>query len=122
MRIFSFFLLVFIYQTTILMAAPTITYHVAMPQPHTHYFEVNLEIANLDANELTIKMPVWTPGSYLVREFSRKVEGVQAFSNNEPLSIDKKNKNTWHINTKGVHNVSVQYKVYSFEQSVRTSF
>ncbi|MBK6611700.1 MAG: M61 family metallopeptidase [Chitinophagales bacterium] len=104
------------------MAAPTITYHVAMPQPHTHYFEVNLEIANLDANELTIKMPVWTPGSYLVREFSRKVEGVQAFSNNEPLSIDKKNKNTWHINTKGVHNVSVQYKVYSFEQSVRTSF
>ncbi|HNI43716.1 MAG TPA: hypothetical protein PK230_03410, partial [Chitinophagales bacterium] len=59
-----------------------IIYTVSMNEPHTHYFEVSIQVPVLDNTEYTeFKLPVWTPGSYLVREFSRKIESVNA--NNE---------------------------------------
>jgi predicted metalloprotease with PDZ domain len=68
-------------------------------------------------------MPVWTPGSYLIREFSKNVEGFKAFgSNGKEISFEKINKNTWRINSANSDKITVNYRVYSFEISVRTSF
>ncbi len=67
-------------------------------------------------------MPVWTPGSYLVREFSRNVENVTAEnSNGEKLSVEKINKNSWRIAVKHHKNLKLKYKVYCNEFTVRTS-
>src|SRR4051794_31679460 len=54
-------------------SAPEISFTVSMSKPHTHLFEVDVQIkrgpnAGVPAEEFLI-MPVWTPGSYLVREF-----------------------------------------------------
>ena len=61
-------------QTRSLVSVPLTTlqlhYQVAMPEPETHLFEVSLHVKGLQPNApslLDLKMPVWTPGSYLVR-------------------------------------------------------
>lgn len=121
-------LLSFVFFTTQLQASeqePVLAYHLSMKEPHTHYFEVKMTIDKLTKDSIDIKMATWTPGSYLIREFARKVEDVQAYGNKDKqaaLAIRKINKNTWRLYTQGIQNVSVKYKVYSYEFTVRTSF
>ena len=68
-------------------------------------------------------MPVWTPGSYLVREFSRNVEAFTARDRQgRPLLVDKTRKNRWRISTGGMPVVTVKYRVYAAEMSVRTNW
>ena len=66
-------------------------------------------------------MPVWTPGSYLVREFARNVQDFAATAAGQPLKWEKINKNTWRINTAGAREWQATYRVYANELSVRTS-
>ena len=105
-------------------AAPTLRYTLAMPAPQTHYFEVKLDLAGFGAADYTdLKMPVWAPGSYLVREFARHVEGLVAEgADGKPLAVEKINKNTWRVRHGKQARFAVRYRVYAFELSVRTSF
>ena len=67
-------------------------------------------------------MPVWTPGSYLVREFARHVQDFTATTaTGQPLKWEKSNKNTWRITTSGARDWQASYRVYANELSVRTS-
>lgn len=100
-----------------------ITYHLRMTKPESHYFEVEMELANFKQTELTVKMPVWAPGSYLVREFAKGVNLVTAVDENgKSLAVNKTSKNAWKISKGKAKKVTVNYEVYSFELSVRTSF
>ncbi|MBC8152834.1 MAG: M61 family metallopeptidase [Bacteroidetes bacterium] len=100
-----------------------------MPEPHTHYFEVDMQLTNLSAlpnykktGYIDVKMPVWTPGSYLIREYAKNVEGFTAKSGStKNLVVDKIRKNTWRVFTTD-EAVTVHYKVYANELSVRNSF
>lgn len=105
-----------------LITASTVNYEVSMSEPHTHYFEVKMNIIDLPKEYIDIQMPVWAPGSYLVREFSKSVEDVEATFNKKMLKVEKLNKNTWRVFSEKAKNVVVSYKVYAFEMSVRTSF
>ncbi|HET9713812.1 MAG TPA: PDZ domain-containing protein [Pyrinomonadaceae bacterium] len=101
-----------------------ISFTVAMPRPHTHLFEVDVAIkrtADGPQEELLV-MPVWTPGSYLVREFARNVQDFNASTAaNQPLKWEKINKNTWRVVTNGARDWHATYRVYANELSVRTS-
>ncbi|MDP6593799.1 MAG: PDZ domain-containing protein [Candidatus Marinimicrobia bacterium] len=99
-----------------------IIYHLSMPEPHTHYFHVSMELKAVTESTVRLKMPVWTPGSYLVREFSRNVPRVTAFAGDEPLTVEKTSKNEWQVALDGHSDLLVEYRVYAYEQSVRTSF
>ena len=99
-----------------------LTYHLKMSEPHTHYFEVEIEVNNNKDKTLDFKMPVWAPGSYMVREFAKNVDWFSAKGDDKELSWNKTDKNTWRVNTNGAKKVSVSYKVYAYELSVRTSF
>jgi predicted metalloprotease with PDZ domain len=99
-----------------------ISYTVSFPEAQAHYADVEMNITGLKQATLDLKMPVWAPGSYLVREFSKNIESLTASTNGKPVAAPKINKNTWHINTAGVTSVTVKYRVYAFELSVRTSF
>jgi len=99
-----------------------INYEVSMPNPHTHYFEVKINVTDYEKEHFDIQMPVWAPGSYLVREFSKNVEGLSATSNTEMVKTKQLNKNTWRIFSGNKKNVTISYLVYAYEMSVRTSF
>jgi predicted metalloprotease with PDZ domain len=108
---------------TSLRAQNKIKYEISFSEPQAHYVDVAMEISGLKAEYLDLKMPVWTPGSYLIREFSKNVESFQAFNTaGGSLSAQKVNKNTWRVSTQKHGSIKIIYRVYSFEISVRTSF
>jgi predicted metalloprotease with PDZ domain len=99
-----------------------ISYTVSFPEAQAHYADVEMTISGLKQPTLDLKMPVWTPGSYLIREFAKNIESLTANTNGKAVAAPKVTKNTWRINTAGLTSITVKYKVYSFEISVRTSF
>ncbi|QZZ21501.1 M61 family metallopeptidase [Leptothermofonsia sichuanensis E412] len=111
--------------STRLRSAPQIHYQVAMPAPQTHLFEVTLQIINWQADQprLDLKMPVWTPGSYLVREYSRHLQNFAAFAGEHrvPLSWRKLSKNHWQIELQGQTALTVTYRIFANELTVRTN-
>jgi predicted metalloprotease with PDZ domain len=118
-----FSILLFFMDTTISNAgAVQISYTVTFPEAQAHYADIEMNISGLAQNTLDLKMPVWTPGSYLIREFSKNVESFTAASNGKMLRAPKISKNCWRIHTQGVSAITVKYSVYCFEISVRTSF
>src|SRR5437016_14595624 len=87
--------------------APEISFTVSMPEPWTHLLRVEMRMqipANLNVpNESDLVMPVWTPGSYLIREYERNVQDFEAISvNGHRLDWSKVNKDTWRVSTNGV--------------------
>ncbi|MFN8428702.1 MAG: PDZ domain-containing protein [Spirosomataceae bacterium] len=99
-----------------------VSYELSMPEPSSHYFEVKIT-ATVPENVgfLDFKMPVWTPGSYLIREYAKNVEGFEAFQAGGKIESYKISKNTWRVKTTGNEKVEVKYKVYSYELSVRNA-
>ena len=107
-------------------SAPEISFTVAMPRPHTHLFDIDVAVkrgptTTVPAQEQLV-MPVWTPGSYLIREFERHVQDFAATdAAGQPLKWEKISKNTWRVSTNGAREWHATYRVYANELSVRTS-
>ena len=97
-------------------------YSIDFPHPETHYAHVTATFKKWKGGDLEIHMPVWAPGSYLVREFSKNVESLKAFdANGKQLKSVKTRKNIWTVSAeKG--DVKVEYDLYANELSVRTSY
>jgi predicted metalloprotease with PDZ domain len=100
-----------------------IRYTLRFPEPQTHYVEVEAAYPADGRPALDLKMAVWTPGSYLVREYARHVENVTASApGGEPLAIRKTRKNRWRVDTGRAREAIVRYRVYCREMSVRTNW
>lgn len=104
-------------------AQPVIGYQLSFPQPHTHYIKVVVEVKQAPKGINALKMAAWTPGSYLIREYSKNIEQVKAtdFSGKE-LSVTKTAKNTFEIRNGDKTDFKVEYQVYAFELTVRNAF
>jgi predicted metalloprotease with PDZ domain len=100
-----------------------IRYTLTFPSPESHYLEVEASVPTGGAPHVELTMPVWTPGSYKIREHSRHVEGLRAesFGGNR-LEAIKTRKNRWRLQTFGAGRVHLLYRVYGRELSVRTNF
>jgi len=98
-----------------------IHYRVAMPQPESHLFEVTLQVKNYTLPFLDLHFPVWTPGSYLVREYARNLQDFAAVAGDVPLSASKISKNHWQVATPGVADLTISYRIFANELSVRTN-
>jgi predicted metalloprotease with PDZ domain len=94
-----------------------------MSKPWTHLLDVEMHVKwNRMPDKAELKMPVWTPGSYLVREYARHVQDFAVKDGSgRALTWQKTNKNTWQIDTKGVKEIVTTYRVYSNELTVRTN-
>ena len=105
---------------------PDIAFTVSMLKPHTHMLDVEVRIKRQPGVEAPqtelLVMPVWTPGSYLVREFERHVQDFAAVdANGAALQWEKVNKDSWRVATNGSRDWRATYRVYANELSVRTS-
>jgi predicted metalloprotease with PDZ domain len=104
-------------------AAEPLRYTLSFPAPHTHYLEVSAAVPTDRRPEVELMMAVWTPGSYLVREYERNVEAVTAAGpDGRALTVVKSDKNRWRVTTGGAATVTVKYRVYAREMSVRTNW
>ncbi len=104
-------------------APEPIRYTLSFPAPQTHYVEVTATVPTGRRADVDLMMAVWTPGSYLVREYARNVEGVTAAGpDGRALDVDKSKKNHWRITTGGAPSITLKYRVYCREMSVRTNW
>lgn len=116
-------LLVLVLITMAAKAQVKINFEISFKEPQAHYAEVEMTMSGIAAKDyVDLKMPVWTPGSYLVREFAKSVEDFGASANGKPIKFEKVTKNTWRVRNAKANSIKVNYRVYAFEISVRTAF
>lgn len=107
----------------IAQAPEPIRYTLRFPAPHTHYVEVEAVYPTGGRPQVDLFMAVWTPGSYLVREYERHVENVIAKSpDGRERHVEKTRKNRWRVDSAGAASVVVTYRVYGREMTVRNNW
>ena len=100
-----------------------ISYTLRFPAPATHYVDIEMDVPTSAQPQLELRMAVWTPGSYLVREYSRNVEAVTArLPDGKGTPVTKTEKNKWRVETRGAATVRVSYRVYAREMGVRSNY
>ena len=99
----------------------SIHYTVEAADLHAHLFRVTLTIAEPLPLQ-TVSLPVWIPGSYLVREFSKNLQQLQAKQGRRSATITQRDKCTWDIACKEGQPLLLSYEVYAFDNSVRTAW
>lgn len=103
-------------------APEPLRYTLRFPRPETHYLEVTAQIP-AGKPQIELYIAVWTPGSYMVREYSRNVEGFTATDENgRALAVKKTRKNRWLVEAGGAKRLTVGYKVYANEPSVQGNY
>src|SRR5262245_2210064 len=96
-----------------------IKYTLRFPAPQTHYVEVAAAIPTGGRKHVDLFMAVWTPGSYLIREYQRHVENLTARSpSGAVLAVEKSAKNRWRVETGGAPAIEIAYRVYRRERTL----
>lgn len=100
----------------------TIRHAVSLAKPYRRAVEVTVE-ADLPegAGPQDVTFPVWTPGSYLVREHARHVHDLRALADGRPVAAPKVAKNVYRVACGGARRLTLHYEVYAHELTVRTS-
>jgi predicted metalloprotease with PDZ domain len=100
-------------------------YELAVDDVNAHLLAVQLTLpaAPEDADHLEALLPAWTPGSYLLREYARFIQQVEARdAQGNPLEVRKVEKARWRIalppEARG-QAVTLRYRVYGYDLSVR---
>ncbi|MCX4165853.1 MULTISPECIES: M61 family metallopeptidase [Paraburkholderia] len=98
-----------------------IRYTIVPSQPAAHLFEVTVTVADPDQAGQRFMLPVWIPGSYMVREFARNIVTLHAFNDaGRKVRVTKTDKHTWQAApVKGA--LTLRYEVYAWDLSVRAA-
>jgi predicted metalloprotease with PDZ domain len=96
-------------------------YQVEIADLNAHLFRVTLTLPQPAAVQ-RLSLPVWIPGSYLVREFSRHVSGLEAHQGRRSVALTQLDKHSWQADCRGRTALTVSYTVYAFDASVRTAW
>ena len=83
-----------------------------------HLIDVEMTLAAPVADQC-IAMPSWIPGSYLMREFARHVVTLSASQSGAEIAAIKIDKSTWQLACVAGSAVTVRYRIYAWDRSVR---
>jgi predicted metalloprotease with PDZ domain len=101
-----------------------ISYRIDIHNPNAHLYRVTLTVPAPAATQ-RLSLPVWIPGSYLVREFARHLSGLEAKQGSRALPravpLRQLDKATWQAECSGRGALVVTYLVYAFDTSVRAA-
>ncbi len=96
-------------------------YRIEAPAPRNHLFQVTLTVARPAAAQELV-LPVWIPGSYLVREFSRHLQDVQARQGRKACAVTQIDKHRWRVDCQPGKPLELRYAVHAHDDSVRTAW
>lgn len=103
---------------------PAIQYTIWSADLHGHRFGVKLRIENPSPDGQVLQMPAWIPGSYLIRDFSKHIESIQAYAVENPnqlLTLERINNDQWRLpQISGP--VEILTTIYAFDSSVRAAY
>ena len=106
-----------------------VSYLVEITEPHLHLVRVTMTLQKTEKLSLAeVFLPSWSPGSYLMREYSRHIRWITATQQNgERLWLEQKAKGTWLVDwgrselKTPMNEFSINYEIYLHELTVRTS-
>ena len=98
-----------------------IAYRIDLALRHEHRYRVTLNIPR-PADQTTLSLPVWIPGSYMVREFGRHLSGLTARQGAREVPLTQLDKTTWRADCSGTAALELSYEAYAYDSSVRTAF
>jgi predicted metalloprotease with PDZ domain len=99
---------------------PPVSYTIIAKQPQAHIFEVSCTVADPDPTGQRFALPVWIPGSYMIREFARNIVTIKAHANGRKIKLTKLDKHTW-LAAACNGPLTVVYEVYAWDLSVRAA-
>ncbi|MGF6766305.1 putative metalloprotease with PDZ domain [Paraburkholderia sp. GAS33] len=98
-----------------------IRYSIVPKQPAAHLFEVTITVADPDPSGQRFMLPVWIPGSYMVREFARNIVTLRAVNEaGRKVRVEKTDKQTWQAAPVNGP-LTLRYEVYAWDMSVRAA-
>jgi len=98
-----------------------IHYLIVPVSPEGHRFEVSVRVADPDPAGQQLWLPVWIPGSYLIREFARHVLSIAASdAQGRPVTVTKLDKHRWQC-APCVGPLTVSCEVHAWDLSVRAA-
>ena len=98
-----------------------VRYTVSVHSAHAHLFAITLRVQSPAKNQ-RVSLPVWIPGSYLVREFSQHLQNLCAWQGGQPTTLKQLDKHRWQVQCDAGAPLELRYEVYAFDPSVRTAF
>ncbi|HMC16802.1 MAG TPA: peptidase M61 [Albitalea sp.] len=96
-------------------------YRVEVADIHAHLFRVTLHVEQPAAQQ-RVSLPVWIPGSYLVREFSKNLQRLAARQDGRAVAVQQLDKCNWQVECVPSRPLVLSYEVYAFDNSVRTAW
>ncbi len=103
------------------MTVAPVHYRVEAASLHAHLYRVTLTVEQPSAPQ-RLALPVWIPGSYLVREFSKNLQHLAARQDGKPVTLRQADKNHWEADCVASSPMVLTYEVYAFDNSVRTAW
>jgi len=103
---------------------PEIRYTVWPADLHGHHFRVKLHISNPAPDGQVLQMPAWIPGSYLIRDFSKHIESIEAYSiagTRKKIVLERLDNDHWRLPPVNGP-VEILSTVYAFDSSVRAAY
>ena len=95
-------------------------YRIEIADLKAHLFRVTLTLTQ-PAPEQEVSLPVWIPGSYMVREFSGQLQRLEAKQGRRRLTAQQLDKCSWRLNSRTDQPLTLSYEVYANDPSVRTA-
>jgi predicted metalloprotease with PDZ domain len=96
-------------------------YTVDASDVHAHLYRITLTIAKPAKNQ-RVSLPVWIPGSYMVREFSKHLQKLTASQGGKAVALAQLDKCTWQTTNTAAKPLTLSYEVYAYDNSVRTAW
>ena len=101
--------------------ATPLHYRIEPADLHAHLFHVTLTIAQPAAQQ-RVALPVWIPGSYMVREFAKNLQNLRATQGRRSVLVQQLDKATWQVDAAPGKPLVLSYAVYALDNSVRTAW
>lgn len=99
-----------------------IRYRIRTLRPSAHLFELSCTVPAADPAGQVFRLPAWTPGSYMIREFARNIVSLRAEANGVAVAVEKFDKHSWRVAPQSPGTtVTLHYEVYAWDLSVRAA-
>ncbi len=100
-------------------SADSIEISLDLRQPANHLVGVTLAWTPA-SNQTHLSLPGWTPGSYLIRDYVRHLEGLEVEQAGQRLQPRRTDVAAWELRLPSLERLRVRYSILATDLSVRT--
>lgn len=95
------------------------------PLHHRYHVTLPLDLSHLKEESFKLEMPVWTPGSYVLREYSGRVSDIHAECAGVRIELEQIEKSEWRLLADEVPDLSrieVHWSVFAYSKGIHDAW